>query len=124
MRLAQLITGDCQIIKDVPESHRYIGQWLVVFAGPPGLDTDQRFWVDDSTARVFWENDPRSASFLVIAPPLRIVATPLLSLANHVYNAWRYLALPRCPNCGGKLRTRSARQCVSCGSDWHEENRT
>ena len=28
--------------------------------------------------------------------------------------------LPSCPKCGKKLKTPNAKQCFSCGADWHE----
>lgn len=29
-------------------------------------------------------------------------------------------SLPRCPNCGKRLRTVKAQQCFKCGADWHQ----
>lgn len=31
---------------------------------------------------------------------------------------------PPCPHCGEQLRTAKARQCLSCGADWHEQNKS
>ncbi len=124
IRLVQLIDKD----SISAESHSQLDpghdKWLVVFQGPPGFDTDDRFWVDDSTGRVVWGNGPPSWYFLMIAIPMWLAVAPVSYISNHLYNAWHYLRLPRCPHCRRRLRTRLARQCEWCGEEWHNAKGT
>ena len=95
----------------------FVGQWVVVFEGRQGHQ-DDRFWVQDSTGRVVWENGPPPWWLQVVLILLRLVVVPLFFVHYHVCNVWNHLRLPRCPYCGGRLRTRLARQCRWCGKKW------
>jgi hypothetical protein len=118
--LAHLVTGD---VPNVPAPQHLLGHWLVVFKGPPGLDTDDHFWVNDTTGSVIWQNGPPSWWVQLLAASVALIVRPVVYLADRMSDAWEVLRLPRCPHCRGKLRTNRAQQCRWCGKSWHNEER-
>jgi hypothetical protein len=118
IRFAQLISEP-----QPTAGSRFVGQWVVVFQGRGAGHRDDYFWVDDSTGRVVWQNGPPPWWLRGIAIPLWLLIVPVVFYIYYpVRDAWHYLRLPRCPHCGGKLRTRLARQCRWCGEKWHSGN--
>ncbi|MBI1248474.1 hypothetical protein GC197_11630 [bacterium] len=42
-------------------------------------------------------------------------------LYGYVQKRFQAFLLPRCSQCGNKLKSDKAKQCLSCGYDWHHE---